>query len=240
MFSLKTLHLEKYPSYKDFFTQSRIMQLQGIMNEISKDIYFPDANNIFRFMEVPISEIKCVLLGMEPYPSWTSLPNGTIIPEATGRSFEVKSVVNWSQKFKQSSMRNILKSLYYLYTGEKENLDTIRTKINTKEFPVPQPENWFNEMEKQGVVFLNATLTVKKAIPDTHKYIWNEFMTDLIKYINEKNPNIKWILAGKQAQEKAERLVNNAIITHHPRLDSFVMECPFKSVSDVNWLGCKE
>ena len=265
MYCIESFHLENFADYKDFFTQEKITQLKKILQEISKDTFFPNVNNIFRFMKTPISEIKCVFLGMEPYPSWTEISETEyaqnycdttaidtlshfnlpikfldkyIIPEATGRSFEVNSIKSWTDKFKQSSLRNILKSLYYSETGEKKNIEEIREKIISNGFLTVNPKDWFNAMEQQGVVFLNAALTVKMNEPNSHKSIWSEFMTDLIKYIEEKNPNIQWILAGNQARERAENLVSHCVITHHPRLDTFVRECPFQKIKTVNWIDC--
>lgn len=228
-------------NYKDFLTTERRIQFKEMLRDIAaygdySTDFFPSISDMFRFMDVPVKDIKCVFLGMEPYPSWTTAENGTIIPEATGRSFEVRSVTDWSQKFKQSSMRNILKSLYYLHTNSKDDLNVVRNKIVSGEFPISQPPKWFDEMEKQGVVFLNAALTVQRGHPNTHQHIWEPFMTDLIEYINETNPDIKWILAGNQAQERAAHLVNHSVKVHHPRLDSFVTECPFKFVEEIHWI----
>lgn len=179
---------------------------------------------------------------MEPYASWYTVPstydNGEfIIPEATGRSFEVNSVTKWDQKFKQTSLRNILKSLYYMNTGKDETLEIIREKINSGDFSISQPHDWFDEMEKQGVVFLNATLTVRKDSPDSHRYLWDSFMTELISFINKQNPNIIWILAGDKAQNRALSLVNRAVICPHPRIARFVKSCPFEAVKTINWVN---
>lgn len=222
-------------SYKDFFTDENKALLENIFKDISSDTFFPDVYSIFLFARTPIKDIKCVFLGMEPYASWF-MAGDSLMSEATGRSFEVRSVSDWNQKFKQSSLRNILKSLYYLHTGQKESLGVIREKINNGEFSLSPPHVWFDKMEEQGVIFLNASLTVKKDIPNSHKILWEEFTTRLIEYINYKNPHIKWILAGNQAQEKALNLTSNSIATHHPRLDNFVVECPFKYVREVNWI----
>lgn len=222
-------------NYAAFYTPERNKEFTKIYEKISYDIFFPDPLNIFRFASVPVENIKCVILGMEPYASWRNVC-GFCLPEATGRSFEVKSVINWNQKFKQSSLRNILKSLHYLYTGKISDIETIREEIKTGKFPISQPTDWFNEMENQGVVFLNAALTVEKDKPDSHGHLWDNFMTDLIRYMNEKNPDIIWILAGDKAQKRALSLVNKAIVCPHPRVNSFVSSCPFKDITNVNWI----
>ena len=218
-----------------------MIQIKEISNVLLSESFFPAPHNIFRFAKTPIKDIKCVFLGMEPYASWYTVPSTYdncefIIPEATGRSFEVNSVTEWNQKFKQTSLRNILKSLYYMDTRKDESLDAIREKIDSREFPISQPHDWFDEMEKQGVVFLNATLTVKKDSPDSHRHLWDDFMTDLISYMNKQNPDIIWILAGDKAQNRALSLVNRSVICPHPRIARFVKSCPFEAVETVNWI----
>lgn len=198
--------------------------------------FFPFSDKILRSIPLNPKDVKCVFLGMEPYASWFYDDNRNIVPEATGRSFEVASVSDWNQKFKQSSLRNILKSLYFLHTGKDESLDVIREKIDSGEFPISQPHEWFDRMEEQGVVFLNASLTVRKDKPDTHTHLWEPFMNSLIKFYNSVNPGIIWILAGNTAQNRALRLVNRAVLCPHPRVYEFVKACPFESIKDVEWI----
>ncbi len=219
-----------------FFTPQKMKQLEDIINTVSKDTFFPIPSNIIRFAKIPAENVKCVVLGMEPYASWFCDEDGNIVPEATGRSFEVASVSRWDQPFKQTSLRNILKSLYYLHTGKLESMDTIREKISSGDFPISQPHEWFDKMEEQGVVFLNASLTVKKDKPNTHTHHWESFMTSLIEYYNSINPDIIWILAGDKAQSRALNLVNKAVLCPHPRVYGFVKECPFECVKDVEWI----
>ena len=70
--------------------------------------YFPKKDKIMRFLSLDLQNIKCIILGMEPYPSWYINEDGKIEGVATGRSFEVKNVKSWQQKFKQASLINIL------------------------------------------------------------------------------------------------------------------------------------
>ena len=164
-------------------------------------------------------------------------PIGPVVPEATGRSFEVNSMVTWTDKIKQSSLRNILKSLYYLETGEKKTVQEIREEIFSGNFSILPPHEWFDYLETQGVVFLNTSLTVKMDKAGSHLKLWESFMNDLVKYIDSKNPEIKWILAGKVSQERITPLISYSVQTDHPRLDSFVTQCPFAQVDDVDWIG---
>ena len=249
MYNFALTLAKQYPEYADFFINHQ-KELEKIMNTISKDIYFPVMKNIFNFAKTPISEIESVFVGMDPYPSWKNvdyydfiddneviaLTTGEkIVPEATGRSFEVRSIDSWNEKFKQTSLRNILKALYYLKTKKLDSLTTIRKNINNGLFIIDKPHEWFDLMEGRGVVFLNASLTVKMDEPNSHEKLWNNFMTNLVIYINNKNPDIKWILAGKAAETRFAHLVNNPIISSHPRINKFITECPFSRV-DLTWM----
>lgn len=64
--------------------------------------------------------------------------------------------------------------------------------------------NW----AKQGVLLLNATLTVRKASPASHQGKgWETFTDGIIKYISDKCHGVVFLLWGKPAQQK-ERLID--------------------------------
>ncbi len=230
-----SLIYDVHNSWKGFFTNEIIQELNDIENKIG-DNYFPQKENVLRFAQTDLNKIKCVIVGMEPYPSSFKI-NGKIVPEATGRSFEVNSLRDktWCQKFKQSSLRNILKAVYFNETSKIKSLDEIRTEIENNTFKISQPGEWFDNLEKQGVLFLNATLTVIPNSVDTHTKIWEEFMNKLIPYIDKKN--VKWLLWGNKARERVLPFINsdNAICSCHPRLAEFVNDNPFKYVKDIKW-----
>ena len=89
-------------------------EVKKIFNEIDKDDkdYFPKKENIFRFMQNDLTQIKCIIIGMDPYPSCYK-KNDECIPNATGRSFEVASLESWQDKINQKSLINIIKTIYY-------------------------------------------------------------------------------------------------------------------------------
>lgn len=218
-------------SWDNFMTDEIILELKNIETKLTN--IFPKEENVLRFLQNDLNNIKYIIVGMEPYPTDD---NG--IPIATGRSFEVSNVINWNQKFKQSSLRNILKTIYYNEYNKIISLEEIRTKINNNEFKIKQPKEWFDSLEKQGVLFLNATLTVEPYNVDSHSNIWTIFMNKLIKYIDNYK-NVKWLLWGNKAKERVLPYINekNSIISSHPRLACFVNENCFKEIKDINFLG---
>jgi uracil-DNA glycosylase len=70
-------------------------------------------------------------------------------------------------------------------------------------FKIPAHGN-LEEWAKQGVLLLNATLTVRASNPGSHqKQGWEEFTDEVIKTISDKKEGIVFILWGAFAQSKA-------------------------------------
>ncbi len=86
---------------------------------------------------------------------------------------------------------------------------------------------------EQGVLLLNAALTVKKDEPFSHaKYGWAEFTDSVIKKISDKKEQVVFLLWGKFAQEK-EALIDT---TKH-----FILKAPHPSPFSAHkgFFGCK-
>lgn len=225
-----------HPSWESFFQQPIIQkELNNIFSVLDHTDYFPSKENIFRFAQTDRSNVKVILVGMEPYPS-TYEKDGKIFPVATGRSFEIANVDDWKQKFKQSSLRNILKTIYYNETGMILPLDSIRKLIQNGNFPILPPHDWFSNLEDQGVLFLNASLTVKPYVVKSHTALWEVFMKELVKELDQEG--ITWLLWGKDAQNRIlpELKHSQAILSCHPRLAEFVFENCFANIP-LDWKG---
>ena len=66
---------------------------------------------------------------------------------------------------------------------------------------------------KQGVLLLNATLTVQAHQPNSHKNMgWEVFTDFIIKEISDKKKNVVFVLWGAFAQKKASLIDSNK---HH-------------------------
>ncbi len=69
---------------------------------------------------------------------------------------------------------------------------------------IPQSGN-LERWARQGVLLLNATLTVKAHSPGSHqKKGWEDFTNAVIKTISDKKENIVFLLWGAYAQRKGE------------------------------------
>ncbi|MCD0455462.1 uracil-DNA glycosylase [Chryseobacterium sp. LC2016-27] len=84
-------------------------------------------------------------------------------------------------------------SLKNIFTELKDDVGVERT---SKEL-----DDW----AKQGVLLLNATLTVRAHSPNSHKDLgWETFTNFIIKEISDKKENVVFVLWGAFAQKKAE------------------------------------
>ena len=86
---------------------------------------------------------------------------------------------------------------------------------------------------KQGVLLLNATLTVRSSAPGSHQNKgWENFTDAVIKKLSEEKEHVVYLLWGAYAQKKGEiidRSKNLVLMSAHPS--------PFSA--DRGFFGCK-
>ena len=106
--------------------------------------------------------------------------------QAEGLSFSVSNEV-----LKPPSLKNIFKEL-------------------ESDLKIPFPEaNSLKKWSKEGVLLLNAVLTVEEHKPTSHKdQGWEIFTDDVIKLLNEKDTPIVFILWGSYARAKKSLITN--------------------------------
>lgn len=224
-------------SWDNFIKSSKYYDSMCEFVNATKNIC-PKKENVFRFMNCDLNKIKCVILGMDPYPS-TYVKDGKTLPVATGRSFEVVSIDKFTDRYKQQSLANIFKALCYYKFGVKYTMEELRNEELISKIKYINTHDWFDEMEKLGVMFLNATLTTIIGKSGAHISIWTNFMDELIRYI-DKNVKCKWLIWGNVALNRVKELVSdsNIIYSCHPASrtnNNFVDDCCFKKVKDIDW-----
>ena len=68
---------------------------------------------------------------------------------------------------------------------------------------IVRESNELDDWAKQGVLMLNATLTVRAHEPNSHKDLgWEVFTDYIIRQISERKDNIVFVLWGAFAQKK--------------------------------------
>lgn len=149
--------------------------------------------------------------------------------QAEGLSFSVSNNVK-----RPPSLQNIFKEL--------EN--DLNIKISNNNSLIP----W----AKEGVLLLNAVLTVEKGKPASHqKKGWEIFTNEIIKIINEKKTPVVFILWGTYARNKKNIITNKIhyiIESPHPSpfsaYNGFFGSKPFSKtneflkhndIKEINW-----
>lgn len=99
--------------------------------------------------------------------------------------------------------------------------------------PIPN-HGTLTKWAEQGVLLLNASLTVRAGEPMSHAKIgWAQFTNAVIRKISEEKKNVVFLLWGKFAQEKQE-LID---VTRHHLILKAAHPSPFSA--DSGFFGCK-
>ena len=135
---------------------------------------FPPGSQIFKAFELtPVSQVKVVILGQDPYHG---------LGQAHGLSFSVPDGIP-----APPSLKNIFKE--------------IETDLGICMSGYPNLEKW----ARQGVLLLNAVLTVRSGEAASHSKIgWQEFTDAVIKYISDNCEGVVFMLWGNFARTKRD------------------------------------
>lgn len=224
-----------HDSWNKFLTEDIILELESIESKIGNNIN-PAPDNVLRFMKNNLYEIKVVILGQDPYPE-----KG----RATGRAFEVGDLLSWNQKFRQVSLKNIIRLIYKNYNKineykEIKKFSEIQKEIKEGKFSILPPDKIFKSWEKQGVLLLNTYLSVEAGVTGSHISIWQNFSEKLLKFISEENRNINWFLWGRMAEDKKQFIkYGKYYISRHPMMcsenyqDDFLKSNCFKDTMEI-------
>jgi uracil-DNA glycosylase len=146
--------------------------------------------------------------------------------QAHGLSFSVKPGVK-----QPPSLKNIFKEL--------------QTDLG---HPIPN-HGFLESWAKQGVLLLNAVLTVREKTPNAHKGRgWENFTDEVIHKLNEREKPVVFILWGRHAQAKKSFITNknhHIIESAHPSplsaRNGFFGSKPFSKTNDfLRSIGEKE
>ncbi len=201
--------LDIHSDWHPFLTKETKSALHKIQKEIALKGYTPPKENVLRFLELPLSTSKVIILGQDPYPQ----PG-----VATGRAFEVGTLKSWNVPFKNISLKNILRALYKAYSGKVVKYNELKTKFDN-EFPLLSPNKLFGHWEKEGVLLLNTSFTCEPGNPGSHKKAWGGFTNGLLQFISSQHSHLTWFLWGAHALEATANVeIRNKIVALHPMM----------------------
>lgn len=201
-------------SWVSFFSDEVLHHLSSIYKVLSDEEDITPATQVMlRFFQLDLSLMKVVILGQDPYPQ-----KGV----ATGRAFEVKPLISWHQPFKNTSLRNIVRALYFMnHESNPLTFTQIKREMLNGSFHILPPNELFQHWENEGVLLLNTSFSCKIGEPASHSRIWMPFTKRLLTYINVQQPNLHWLLWGSHAREVvADLTLRNVLTSHHPMICS--------------------
>lgn len=181
--------------------------------------------NVFRaFADMEPDEVRVLVIGQDPYPQ---------VGRATGRSFEDGLFVAWDGKVARSLMS--LRRAAIASRLERPELMTT-SAISWKRLILEAADDaercdeplgvWFDELAEQGVLFVNAAMTLThyeyggSAEQAAHLLLWRPFFRRLVLGLVKRPAKpIVYLLLGNFAQQLFKELTANSSTDerHAPR-----------------------
>lgn len=202
------------PTWEEFFAVAKenveyIDKFLAQPAQIQKGFY-PAKRDVFRaFSVTPLEKVEIVVLAQDPYHDTSELDSC----RATGLCLSVDS-----HDSTPPSLRNIMKELENTYPG---------ISISGGGSLV----NW----AMQGVLLLNAALTVNPGEPASHlkSGVWDGFHTRLFRFLAEKRPGCIYVFIGSwegKAKDFEKKIDPKGVI----------INCPHPSPRNLTkkFLGC--
>ena len=164
---------------------------------------YPAPEDVFRFTETPLRDVKVVILGQDPYHQ----PG-----QADGLAFSVREGVALPP-----SLRNIFTELI----GDIGPSDLRDLVVSAK----PHPCSDFTPWTRQGVLLLNTALTVRRGEAGSHCDIWQPFTDEVIRAVCDSVRVVHFILWGTKAKATFERTINKLhtfALSDHPEREQLI------------------
>jgi uracil-DNA glycosylase len=175
-----------------------------------------DAHVFRAFDDLEPSKARCVLIGQDPYPA---------LSRATGRAFEQGDLNAWASKSSlvASSLRALVRMLVAARTGDATVLKMSWSNFVkfTATIQLESPRDLFDHLQSQGVLCLNAGLTITRykpgGAPDQtkgHIPFWKPVVGQVLRSIATRNSGqVVFLCLGQFAQSllTSERVRSEAI-----------------------------
>ncbi len=181
-----------------------------VKKEYLNGAVYPAPKNIFRAFDLcPFEKVKVIILGQDPYHGER---------QANGLAFAVDKNVKFPP-----SLQNIFKEI----ENDIGSVAARESQVSIKE------DGDLSRWAKQGVLLLNATLTVRAHVAGSHQERGWELFTDAaIRALSDEREHLVFMLWGNYAKAKG---------AHIDRIKHLVLEAPHPSPFSAasGFFGCK-
>ena len=152
---------------------------QTLIHEYRTQMIYPNMYDIYNAMKLTSYEdVKCVIIGQDPYHG---------AGQAHGLSFSVRKGI-----VPPPSLVNIFKEI---------KTDTGIDNLGK--------HGELTKWAKEGVLLLNSVLTVRADQARSHRGLgWENFTTDVIQLLNEREKPMVFMLWGGDAKSKQQYITN--------------------------------
>jgi uracil-DNA glycosylase len=166
----------------------------------------PGAHLLRAFENLDPGDVRAVILGQDPYPNpaW-----------ATGRAFEQGNLTEWSDGSRQvaDSLRRIVQAMIAARTGDPSYTAGDRAWRKLMEdagrgqLPLDPPRAFFDRLEREGVLFLNTSLTIGVAdrpgapkVCHHHFQFWAPWIHRVLRFLAARqSSHAVFLLLGRHA-----------------------------------------
>ena len=182
-----------------------------VKNEYQNEVVYPPPKYIFRAFDLcPFEKVKVVILGQDPYHG---------ARQANGLCFAVGENIALPP-----SLQNIFKEIESDLSGRAKSEEVLRPAGRSGDL-----SRW----AEQGVLLLNATLTVRARMAGSHQeHGWEHFTDAAVRALSEEREHLVFMLWGNYAKQKG---------AHIDRAKHLVLEAshpsPFSAAN--GFFGCK-
>jgi uracil-DNA glycosylase len=163
----------------EFASESYQKLRQFLIQEYRTKRIYPDMYDIFNALKyTPYAAVRCVILGQDPYHG---------AGQAHGLSFSVRKGIA-----PPPSLVNIFKEI-----KDDVGIDNLGK------------HGELTKWAQEGVLLLNSVLTVRADQARSHRGLgWENFTTDVIKLLNEREKPMVFMLWGGDAKAKQQFITN--------------------------------
>lgn len=187
-------------SWKDVF--NTVFEKKDVKEQIAKfideeksNLIFPSKYKIFNcFNACSFNKLKVIIIGQDPYHSQPNQAQGFcfLVPKQRFDAFSAKSS---DTKDSAISSQNPVSFNY-----PPSLLNIIKEVRSDVKMECDNLESWIS----QGVLLMNASLTVRKGEAGSHIKYWEPLTNELIKEISSRKKGLIFMLWGRFAQSKKE------------------------------------
>lgn len=195
--------------------------------KLSKELELPYMQELFKFLDEEKQAGKIIYpeeqnifkaLELTPFDKTSVVIMGQDPYHGLGQAHGLSFSVQKGQKI-PPSLRNIYKELH-----------------NDLKIPIAKHGN-LQFWAEQGVLLLNATLTVRQSEAKSHfGKGWEKFTDAIIQKLAERKDPLIFVLWGRSAMDKCKKITNDSKINQH-RILTAPHPSPFSA--HTGFLGCK-